>query len=94
MRPVVIFLHRHKNNRRVQIEKHLPALQQLIQANIFYAVILSGDLGVHIGVYQPCPALKRTLVAMSERTGMSVSQVTDEVLYTGLVEMQEMDELE
>ncbi len=34
-----------------------------------------------------------TLVAMSERTGMSVSQVTDEVLYTGLVEMQEMDEL-
>jgi len=52
MRPVVIFLHRHKNNRRVQIEKHLPALQQLIQANIFYAVILSGDLGVHIGVYQ------------------------------------------
>jgi hypothetical protein len=30
---------------------------------------------------------------MSERTGMSVSQVTDEVLYTGLVEMQEMDEL-
>jgi hypothetical protein len=31
---------------------------------------------------------------MSERTGMSVSQVADEVLYTGLVEMQEMDELE
>jgi hypothetical protein len=30
---------------------------------------------------------------MSERTGMSVSQVTDEVLYTGLVEMQEMDKL-
>ena len=38
--------------------------------------------------------LKRTLVAMSKRTGMSVSQVTDEVLYTGLIEMQEMDELE
>ena len=94
MRPVVIFLHRHKNNRRVQIEKHLPALQQLIQANIFYAVILSGDLGVHIGVYQPCPDLKRTLVAMSERTGMSVSQVADEVLYTGLIEMQELPELE
>ena len=92
MRPVVIFLHRHKNNRRVQIEKHLPALQQLIQANIFYAVILSGsgDLGVHIGVYQPCPNLKRTLVAMSERTGLSISQVTDEVLYTGLIEMQEL----
>ena len=39
------------------------------------------------------PDLKRTLVAMSERTGLSISQVTDEVLYTGLVEMQEMDEL-
>ena len=39
------------------------------------------------------PDLRRTLVAMSERTGLSVSQVTDEVLYTGLVEMQEMDEL-
>ena len=40
------------------------------------------------------PDIKRTLVAMSERTGMTVSQVTDEVLYTGLIEMQEMDELE
>ena len=39
------------------------------------------------------PDIKRTLVAMSERTGMTVSQVTDEVLYTGLIEMQEMDEL-
>jgi len=39
------------------------------------------------------PDLKRTLVAMSDRTGLSISQVTDEVLYTGLVEMQEMDEL-
>ena len=39
------------------------------------------------------PDLKRTLEAMSERTGMSVSQVTDEVLYTGLVEMQELPEL-
>jgi len=27
---------------------------------------------------------------MSERTGMSISQVTDEVLYTGLIEMQEL----
>ena len=33
------------------------------------------------------PDIKRTLVAMSERTGMTVSQVTDEVLYKGLVEM-------
>ena len=39
------------------------------------------------------PDLKRTLVAMSERTGLSISQVTDEVLYAGLVGMQELDEL-
>ena len=31
------------------------------------------------------PDIKRTLVAMSERTGLSISQVTDEVLYTGLI---------
>ena len=37
------------------------------------------------------PDIKRTLVAMSKRTGMTVSQVTDEVLYTGLIEMQELD---
>jgi hypothetical protein len=40
------------------------------------------------------PDIKLTLIAISDRTGMSVSQVTDEVLYAGLVEMQEMDELE
>ena len=40
------------------------------------------------------PAIKRTLVSMSKRTGMTVSQVTDEVLYKGLVEMQELPELE
>ena len=40
------------------------------------------------------PDLKRTLVAMSERTGLSISQVTDEVLYAGLFEKQEMPELE
>ena len=39
------------------------------------------------------PDIKRTLVAMSERTGMTVSQVTDEVLYAGLVEMQELPDL-
>jgi hypothetical protein len=39
------------------------------------------------------PDIKLTLVAMSERTGMTVSQVTDEVLYKGLVGLQEMDEL-
>jgi hypothetical protein len=37
------------------------------------------------------PDIKRTLVAMSERTGMTVSQVANEVLYTGLIEMQELD---
>jgi hypothetical protein len=31
---------------------------------------------------------------MSERTDLSISQVTDEVLYTGLIEMQELVELE
>ena len=36
------------------------------------------------------PDIKRTLVEISERTGLSVSQVTDEVLYTGLIEMQEL----
>jgi hypothetical protein len=40
------------------------------------------------------PDIKKTLVSMSERTGMTVSQVTDEVLYKGLIGMQEMDELE
>ena len=39
------------------------------------------------------PDIKHTLVTISERTGMSVSQVTDEVLYTGLIEMQELPEL-
>ena len=40
------------------------------------------------------PDIKKTLVSMSERTGLSISQVTDEVLYTGLVEMQELPEHE
>ena len=40
------------------------------------------------------PDIQRTLVTMSERTGMSISQVTDEVLYTGLIEMQELPEHE
>jgi len=37
------------------------------------------------------PDIKRTLVSMSKRTGLTVSQVADEVLYTGLLEMQELD---
>ena len=40
------------------------------------------------------PDIKKILVSMSECTGMSISQVTDEVLYTGLIEMQEIDELQ
>ena len=36
------------------------------------------------------PDIKRTLVTISERTGMSVSQVTDEVLYKGLIGMKEL----
>ena len=40
------------------------------------------------------PDIKHTLVAMSDRNGMSISQVTDEVLYTGLIEMYELEELE
>ena len=39
------------------------------------------------------PDIKRTLVGMSKRTGLSVSQVTDEVLYTGLIDMQELPDL-
>jgi len=30
---------------------------------------------------------------MSKRTGLSVSRVTDEVLYTGLLEVQEVPDL-
>ena len=37
------------------------------------------------------PDIKRTLVSMSKRTGMTISHVTDEVLCTGLIEMQELD---
>ena len=37
------------------------------------------------------PDIKRTLVSMSKRTGRTVSQVADEGLYTGLIEMQELD---
>ena len=37
------------------------------------------------------PDIKRTLVSMSKRTGMTVSQVADEMLYTGLIKMQELD---
>ena len=40
------------------------------------------------------PVIKKSLVSMSDRTGLSISQVADEVLYTGLIEMQELPELE
>ena len=39
------------------------------------------------------PDIKRSLHDISERTGMSVSQVSDEVLYTGLIQMQELPAL-
>ena len=32
-------------------------------------------------ITQVCPSIQRTLLAMSERTVLSVSQVTDEFLY-------------
>ena len=35
--------------------------------------------------------IMQNLVSMSKCTGLSVSQVEDEVLYTGLIEMQELD---
>ena len=37
------------------------------------------------------PDIKRPLLSISKLTGMTVSQVADEVLYTGLIEMQELD---
>ena len=37
------------------------------------------------------PDIKRTLVAISKRTGMTVSQVADEVLYTVLSGIYELD---
>ena len=37
------------------------------------------------------PDIKRTHVAISKRTGMTVRQVTDEVLYTNLIEMFKLD---
>ena len=40
------------------------------------------------------PDIKRTLVSISKRTDMTVSQVTDEFLYTGLIQMQELPEHE
>ena len=36
------------------------------------------------------PDIKRTLLGISESTALSISQVTDEVLFSGLVEMQEL----
>ena len=38
--------------------------------------------------------LFRSQEEKSESTGLRISQVKDEVLDTGLIEMQEMDELE
>ena len=57
---------------------------------LIYVCKSEAALGVHIGFYHPGPAHNRILVAMQDRTGMSISQVTDEVLYAGLFEMQEL----
>ena len=43
-------------------------------------------MGVNSKLFSP-------LVAMSERTGMTVSKVTDELLYKGLVKMYELEDL-
>ena len=37
------------------------------------------------------PDIKRTHVAISKRTGMTVSQVNDEVLYTDMIKILKMD---
>ena len=37
------------------------------------------------------PDNKRNLVSISRRTGITLSQVTDEVLYTNLIEMFKLD---
>ena len=39
------------------------------------------------------PDIKRTLTAISDMTRLTLSQVTYELLCTGLIEMHEMDEL-
>ena len=41
----------------------------------------------------PTLDIKRTILDISERTDMSVSQVSDEVLHTCLIEIQELPEL-
>ena len=38
----------------------------------------------------PTPDIKRTILDISERTDMTVSHVSDEVLYAGLIEMKEL----
>ena len=37
------------------------------------------------------PDIKKTLVSISRRLSITVSQVTDEVLYTNLIEMFKLD---
>ena len=41
--------------------------------------------------YEKRPVLSATIHPDIKRTGMTVSQVTDKVLYKGLIEMQELD---
>jgi len=58
-------------------------------------LIHSEDLDIHINLYKTLTVLKRIIYqSRSKRTGLIISQVTDDVLYADLFEMQEMDELE
>jgi|TARA_Y100000031_G_scaffold50255_1_gene57649 hypothetical protein len=38
------------------------------------------------------PDIKRIILAISMRTGMTFSQVNDEVLYSGHIEMNELED--
>jgi len=58
-------------------------------------LIHSEDLDIHINLYKTLTVLKRIIYqSRTKRTGLIISQVTDDVLYADLFEMQEMDELE
>ena len=64
-------------------EKHLPALPHVTGPLSSSSVICTmGDLPRFHSDIKP------TLISITKRTGMTVSQVTDEVLYTGLIDMQ------
>ncbi|MEE1577790.1 MAG: hypothetical protein V1269_16480 [Deltaproteobacteria bacterium] len=45
---------------------------------------------IHKVAFPTCRYIKYILVGISMRTGMTMSQVTDEELYTRLIEMHEL----